>query len=314
MRTIRRSYPVPSPIPALAYASAASRVAWIRSTLLPEEQLQRLQDANLQGMRDALARSRCGKDVLLMIDEGILPYEAAVRCLQKLERLVANLMPASGKRYLNSFSAAWMLEELKARIVEETKRQGISDDTIRMAASLDAKMATTLRDAKVAQTPETSELLLQLDKTYFEDLLEATDGLDQEQRGQLSGWLSPTLGWYNLKAEILAKKYGWQEMPSLDVDGTFKGTSGLLSLDPDEALRAGQKTYEEEIYGWAKAQAYQDQFGVAPAQAALMLKQRELFMLAKLLTAERYGVRLAQRRDCQKNSLALPNQVYFVER
>ncbi|MDP7975037.1 MAG: hypothetical protein ACP5UI_01090 [Thermoprotei archaeon] len=300
MRTIRRSYPIPSPIPTLAYASAASRVAWIRSTLLPEEQLQKLQDANLQGIRDALARSRCGKDVLLMIDEGILPYEAAVRCLRKLEQLVANLMPASGKRYLNSFSAAWMLEELKARIVEETKGQGISDDAIRVAASLDAKMATALRDAKVAQVRETSELLLQLDKIYFEDLLEAADGLEREQRAQLSGWLSPTLGWYNLKAEILAKKYGWQEVPRLDVDGTFKGTSGLLSLDPDEALRSGQKTYEEEIYGWAKAQAHQDQFGVAPAQAALMLKQRELFILAELLTAERYGVRLAQRRACQK--------------
>ena len=312
MRTVRRSYPVPSPIPTLAYASAASRVAWIRSTLLPEEQLHKLQDANLQGIRDALARSRCGKDVLLMIDEGILPYEAAVRCLRKLEQLVANLMPASGKRYLNSFSAAWMLEELKARIVEETKGQGISDDSIRIAASLDAKMATALKDAKVAQTRETSELLLQLDKIYFEDLLEAADGLDREQRAQLSGWLSPTLGWYNLKAEILAKKYGWQEVPRLDVDGTFKGTSGLLSQDPDEALRSGQKTYEEEIYDWAKA--HQDQFGVAPAQAALMLKQRELFILAELLTAERYGVRLAQRRACQKNSLALPDQVYFVER
>ncbi|MGC8631874.1 MAG: V-type ATPase subunit [Thermoprotei archaeon] len=282
-------------IPRMEYAPLSAKVAWLRSTLMSDEQLATLSQGDLPTCIASLSNTEYGK-WCAGISQNSRPrqvYDLIKNCIIACEKLVVRYAPGASKKYLEAYMLHWDAEEIKANILYSYREgyaslQGFIEKLGPPWNELNKRLDETQKagDA-VLLTAATDEI-------YLKELISAYNKLRSCERGQLAKFVETQYSWFFYKANLLNQNYSTSFEYSIRPKILQMNFQDLLKgLQFNEAVNKGDETVTRSLHKWAESQRHNDQFSPAPAQAAFYLKEEEGKKLGEIIISKLLRLKLA---------------------
>lgn len=282
-------------IPRMEYAPLSAKVAWLRSTLMSDEQLATLSQADLPTCIASLSNTKYG-NWCSGINQNSRPrqvYDSIKNCIIECEKLVVRYAPEASKKYLDAYMLHWEAEEIKASILY-SYREGYASLQRFMEKLGPPWKELNKRLDETQKTGDTILLTAATDEIYLKELINAYNKLRSCERGQLAKFVQTQYSWFFYKANLLNQNYSRNFEYSISPKTLQVNFQDLLKgLQFNEAINKANEIVTQSLHKWAESQRHSDQFSPAPAQAAFYLKEEEGKKLGEIIISKILGLKSA---------------------